>query len=159
MFSWEITLEESTPEILTASVCERDIDLLVLEEFVSSSNFAEWFIGLIGLTGASGVSVTKVQRSATRFNGESDLEVTLNYRGTYRLLIENKISANLQPRQAERYRARGASYRKQGICQGIRTVLLAPEAYFGQPDDLKGFDAKVTYEAVLNWFRNQPGLQ
>lgn len=32
-----------TPEFTIASVCERDLDLLLMEELVASSAFARWF--------------------------------------------------------------------------------------------------------------------
>jgi hypothetical protein len=38
-------------------------------------------------------------------------------------------------------------------------VLVEPERYFGKADDLKGIDAKVTYEAILGWFGRQSGLR
>jgi hypothetical protein len=61
-------------------VCERDIDLLILEEFVASPDFLAWFLGQIGIglpfmliSAACNVS------SPTR---ESDLEIIIQ-RGGY----------------------------------------------------------------------------
>src|SRR5207247_7110372 len=69
------------------------------------------------------------------------------------LLIENKIYASFEPRQAERYRLRGAAYVQNGRCQGFTTILVAPRAYFGaDPEDRKGFDASLFYEAIRDWF-------
>jgi hypothetical protein len=71
------------------------------------------------------------------------------------LLIENKVNANLQPQQAKRYGERGQTYLAQGICDEFHTVLVAPERYFGSGESLKGFDGKVTYEAIRDWFQDQ----
>ncbi len=68
------------------------------------------------------------------------------------LLIENKIGAGFQPRQAERYRERGESYMETGRCHSYRTILVAPSTYLGEsPDSRRGFDAVVTYEEIGEW--------
>jgi len=145
--------------VQVSGCCERDIDLLLLEEFVSASGFFQWFLQSIGWREALGGQVIGAQRSATVSNGESDLEITLERPdgSLYRLLIENKVSASLQHRQAERYRERGESYVRHGQCQGFRTVIVAPETYLGEQGATKGFDAAVSYEAIRDWF-NQSGL-
>ena len=95
-------------------------------------------------------------RSVTQSTGESDLEVALESGGgdPVRLLIENKVNAGFQPQQAERYRTRGSTYLERGDCSSFRTVLVAPDRFFGSATDLKGFDAQVTYEAIRDWFAN-----
>lgn len=138
------------PNIAVAGICERDVDLLLLEEFVASETFRDWF--LIEVIG-NGISLTRLihaARSATFSNGESDLELTFESEDgkKIRLLIENKISAGLQPLQAERYRERGESYVRCGSCDQFRTVLIAPSRYFGEGGSQKGFDATLTYEAI-----------
>ncbi len=140
----------STPEIAVAGVCERDVDLLLLEEFVASRAFQNWFLTTVTEQGLHAKRLVHAARSATLSNGESDLELTFESqdgRGK-RLLIENKISAGLQPRQAERYRERGRSYVRRGDCQEFCTVLIAPSKYLGKGGDKKGFDVTLSYEAI-----------
>ena len=85
--------------------------------------------------------------------GESDLELTFRAAdGTTKVLIENKIDAPLQPRQSERYTERGNSYIGAKLCDRFRTVLVAPSAY-GAPSS--GFQARVSYEMLREWFQAQ----
>ena len=148
-------MKSPTPIVRISSLCERDVDLLLLEEFVSSPAFSAWFLQSTHFIQAIGATVMTAQRSVTTFNGESDLEVTLTHPENgrvYRLLIENKVGANLQPQQAERYHERGQGYVRHGICSAFYTVLVAPKSYFGNEPNSKGFDACLTYEAVQDWF-------
>lgn len=136
-----------------SGVCERDIDLLLLEEFLSSTDFLNWFVAHTARTEGT-VQLVEVRRSVTQSNGESDLELCIDTEAGVRmlLLIENKVNAGLQPQQAERYRARAESHRLQSQCQETCTVLVAPARYFGSDSDLKGFDVRLRYEEVREWF-------
>lgn len=141
------------PEISLTSVVERDVDLLLLEEFASNAAFAIWFAAQCGIQSLEPEPVLSVSRGVTRSSGESDLEVALLASdGSVRyLLIENKIGAGLQPRQAERYRERGGSYVRAGECAAFTTVLLAPDSYLGSDRPRFGFDCCLTYESVHEW--------
>ncbi|MFH1311983.1 MAG: hypothetical protein ABIJ00_02035 [Candidatus Eisenbacteria bacterium] len=135
---------------------ERDIDLLLLEEFAASADFARWFARLAAELDLSDVPVLSVQRSVTTSIGESDIEVALVRRdgAIHYLLIENKVSSGFQPRQAERYRERGEMYVRHGECSGYTVVLAAPEKYIGGRERIAGFDSAVAYEEIRNWFAN-----
>ena len=129
------------------------MDLLLLEEFVASAEFARWFLTRVGGPSYAGYKVISAQRSVTESVGESDLLVTLsNGVGTRYLLIENKIAAGFQPRQAARYRERGQEYLVQGVCDGYLTVLIAPLSYLGGTHRDRGFDTVLSYEDLLSWF-------
>src|SRR4051812_5076572 len=97
-----------TSKLEIPGVCERDVDLLLLEEFLASAEFGNWFLRKVSNGQASSGALIGARRSVTESNGESDLEVTLKLPddSTLRLLIENKVGAGLQPQQAERYRSR-----------------------------------------------------
>ena len=140
-----------TDYIKISGVSERDTDLLFLEEFTSSPDFVDFFLNRIGLSG-KGLSFLEASRSVTDSTGESDLEVTLKGIDDKKfvLLLENKVNAGFQPKQAERYRARGTTYANHGKISGFTTVLLAPARYFD--GEKKGFDHRVDYEAVRDWF-------
>ncbi|MDO8749833.1 MAG: hypothetical protein Q7K03_01630 [Dehalococcoidia bacterium] len=150
-----------TPKVAIAGVCERDIDLLLLEEFLSSHEFRHWFIAQILGTEYDIRGFVNAQRSVTESSGESDLEVGVvdGAGSVIRLLIENKVNANLQPQQAERYRERGELYTVRHECAIYRTVIVAPKRYFGLDNSTKGFDSRVTYEAVLEWFQEATVLE
>lgn len=101
-----------TGRIAIAGVSERDMDLLLLEEFQSSQGFQQWFIGKVLGNDVRLAELVFAKRSITQSTGESDLEITFadSSGGTVRFLIENKVNAGFQPQQAERYRIRGDSY-------------------------------------------------
>jgi len=131
-------------------VTERDIDLLLLEELIASSDFREWFQSQLAIDPAQ--SLESAARSVVTSTGESDLEVTFCRDGCRtRVLVENKIDAPLQPRQAERYRERAQDYLARGECDRVLTVIIAPRAYLASAT---GFHQSIAYEAVQEWFVN-----
>jgi hypothetical protein len=135
-------------DIQLRGVTERDVDLLLLEEFVSDPTFCGWFLGKIGL--AETLPLTAAARSVTTSTGESDLELTFGEgERLTKVLVENKVDAPLQPRQAERYAQRAAAYRASGF-DPVVTVLIAPLAYTRKAG---GFDRRLTYGAVRRFLR------
>lgn len=143
-----------TGRIAIAGVSERDMDLLLLEEFQSSHGFQQWFIGKVLGNDARLGELIFAQRSITQSTGESDLEIAFadSSGGTVRFLIENKVNAGFQPQQAERYRKRGDSYVTRKDSSLCHTVIIAPSRYFGGRESTKGFDMRITYEDVHDWF-------
>lgn len=81
------------PIISISSVSERDVDLLLLEEFLSSARFSQWFLQKVLGEALADWLCVKAARSVTNSIGESDLEVA--FKGpdglTHLLLIENKV--------------------------------------------------------------------
>lgn len=67
-------------------------------------------------------------------------------------LIENKVDAMFQHRQAARYEERAAGYLAQGACSRALTVLVAPKSYLESGTGEHGFDRSVAYETILEWF-------
>lgn len=145
---------------LITGVCERDIDLLLLEEFISTDVFMQWFAQKVMGPRIDVAQVLTAKRSVTTSSGESDLEIafTTSEGSHVRLLIENKINTSLQPLQAERYRERGEGYLGRKECSVYRTVIAAPERYFGSQDTTKGFDVKVSYETIRDWYIRRAGI-
>lgn len=143
-----------TGRIRIAGVCERDLDLLLMEELVASPEFRSWFARIAGLGELDHRMPSEVFRSVTHSSGESDLElyVTLGDGRRAGILIENKIDAGLQRRQSQRYRDRAAARIAEKRCSIGRTVIVAPMQYFGASEDVLGFDATTTYEAIDEWF-------
>ena len=144
--------------IAISGVCERDIDLMLLEEFLSESQFDSWFTEETNINNLNDLQMEIAGQSVTTSFGESDLEVT--YRrpngSKVMLLIENKISAGFQPKQADRYRLRGQNYVSRDLIDEFYTILVCPLGYF--KDTLQGFDARVDYENILNWFKDANDL-
>ena len=140
-------------QVSIGAVSERDVDLLLVEEFASSPEFVRWFLDRIDAAAPEPVEVMRCRRSATDSTGESDVEVFVRAGDeTVAILIENKVHAAAQPRQAERYRERGGGYVHAEICRRFVTVLLAPQNYLrGNP---KGFDRAVSYEDLVRVFED-----
>ena len=143
--------------IEVSGVCERDVDLLLLEELFASRPFFEWFLGRVGISPSA--ELIAVARSVTTSNGESDLELTVRLDDAiHKVLIENKIDSIFQPRQADRYCERAAGYLRDGVCSAAVTVIVAPTDYFPDEEETFGFDLRLTLEDILSWFQNAAEL-
>lgn len=141
------------PMLEISGISERDVDLVILEELSVSPRFRERFLAAIGLPPRASLVVEKAVRSATDSIGESDLLVRMtDDERTIALFIENKVFAAFQPDQAERYQERAQAARMDGVTQA-RTVLVAPARYAS--GDTRGFDARVDYEDMIAWLREE----
>jgi hypothetical protein len=138
-----------------ASVTERDIDLLLMEEFHISADFVSWFCGEIGLYG---VSPAGAWHSLSDTDGESDLLLrVLKERRRIGVLIENKVAAPEQDLQAERYHLRGIRSREQGKLDEYVTVMCAPKRYLDALNPDSAYQHRVSYEQIAVWFGQQQG--
>lgn len=129
---------------------ERDIDLLLAEEFATSPAFANWFSAHTKFSSID-VVFSDVYVSKSDNTGESDLVVVFEEaRGNQRvaLLIEDKIDAPLQPEQLKRYRLRGQAEVSRGDYNDFEIILCAPEAYRHAHPELVEFKPFVSYEAI-----------
>ncbi|WP_435349259.1 PD-(D/E)XK nuclease family protein [Haloarchaeobius sp. HRN-SO-5] len=144
-----MTIEERP--LLSSSVRERDIDLVVVQLVQTSTPFREWFSTQL----AADTDLSRflgVSHSVSTPNGETDIELGFETdRGDRHLvLVENKISASFQDQQIERYYERGERYESNGDCEHFTVGLLAPERYVGTAERT-AFDSVVTYEDVLSY--------
>lgn len=127
-------------------VRERDIDLLILEEFYCSPEFRKWFLNKIKLK-ESNFKSGKHSVVHPIF-GESDLEIDV---GNWKLLIENKIDAALQKEQDERYKKRGDEYVQNKECENYKTILISPKKYLKRAAK---FDKTITYEELMRFLNS-----
>ncbi len=136
---------------------EREIDFLLLEEFNVNPEFCCWFSWLCGLK--ENCKPLGTWHSVTdKALGESDLIYLLeDAQGQKQaLMVENKIDAPQQPRQAERYLERGEKGINEGIWQGFTTCIIAPAKYL-ESKDLSAYQNQISYEALEDWFSSQTG--
>lgn len=126
-----------------------------MEEFHVSTDFVAWFCGEIGL---DGVSPAGARHSVSDTDGESDLLLRV-FRNGRRIgvLIENKVSAPEQDRQAERYHLRGIRCREQGKLDEYVTVMCAPQRYLDALDSKSEYQHRFAYERIASWFSEQKG--
>lgn len=139
-----------------ASVEERDIDLLLMEEFHISDDFVAWFCGEIDL---GGVSAAGAWHSVWETgDGETDLLLRVLKDGhRIGILIENKVGAPEQDRQDERYHLRGISAREAGKIDEYVTVMCAPERYLAALSPDSAYQHRLSYERIANWFSTRQG--
>lgn len=133
---------------------ERDIDLLLAEEFMVSEPFANWFLAKTKFVGLEArvkdVFVSKSEVST----GESDLVVLYwNQENTmlFAIHIEDKIDAPLQPEQEARYRLRAKREVEQGKYADYQVFLCAPEFYKANQPKTAYFDGFVSYEEMAKF--------
>lgn len=131
------------------SIQERDIDLLFIQLIETSSIFRRWILQQF-FEGTGSEELLSVSQSVDTGNGESDIEIGVDTEAGDRvlLLVENKIDASLQERQAERYYERGARYVEKGICDAFAVGLIAPAGYVSE-EDKEAFGNIVTYESII----------
>lgn len=139
---------------------EARLDLLLAEELAVSPSFADHLtrqaLDAAGHRAPDGIP----ERVDVAFNvwhqvddgnaGENDLDVILTWPdGTSRrVLVEDKVWAPMQPRQAERYRARAEA------CGGA-AILVAPDGWIrGNEPAAEIFHGHHTLEALAGWLRD-----
>lgn len=140
-----------------SGVSERDIDLLLLEEFMSSSDFQIFFLKQSKFKELK-LTYIEAQRSVTDSTGESDLEISFKNENNQvvMLMIENKVNANFQKNQLQRYRERGNNYIKNNKIIDFETILVAPKKFHN--NETKGFDYRINYEDIVKYFNNNSNL-
>lgn len=145
---------ESGPRL--KKVYERDIDLILIEELHSSLGFREWFGRQLGLDSDDTKELIDIRHSVTDFTGESDIELGLcGEDGVRRLvLVENKIDAEFQDDQLDRYHDRGRE-RVKGDWTQYLTCLIAPERYLSTTRVIDTVDSVISYESIRGWFSEE----
>lgn len=137
------------------AITERDMDLLLLEEFHVSEPFRLWFAGKVLDEEARGLRFVNAWHSITDGSlGESDLLVLFANPDdrVSAILVENKVDAPLQPDQAQRYAERGHAGVQRGDWHRFKTVIVAPSGYLARGGDTAKFDAQLSYEMIKDWF-------
>ena len=135
-------------------ILERDMDMLFLEELVSSNEFLGIFLSQIGIEEATVVSAEHSKKDDEL--GESDLTVVLEHNSKrVALLIEDKIDAIAQPEQASRYRERGNKGLVDGDYDEYYIFIVAPKIYLDTNDEASKYPYSISYEEVLNYFESK----
>ena len=132
------------------SVTERDIDMLLLEEFNVNSEFSSWFRSTTFSKRKASDCIGAWHSVSDSELGESDLIVL--YEDEFAILIENKIDAPVQPEQGNRYIERGGRGVDEGMWGSFGTCMVAPERYLQSKKDSGVYDSILSYEALKGWF-------
>ncbi|OSZ72112.1 hypothetical protein CAP39_01715 [Sphingomonas sp. IBVSS1] len=133
------------------SVAERDVDLLLMEEFHVSPAFSAWFAQEIGI--ASPTIFDGAWHSLSDQDGETDLLLRVRV-GSERIaiLIENKIGAPSQQEQDKRYHLRGRRAAEAGRFERFVTAICAPQVYLDAMPDDTAYQHRIAYEAIRDWY-------
>jgi len=132
-------------------ISERDIDLLIIEEFAASKMFAALFLQKLSIDEYEIVSIShSVMHS---YLGESDITILIQV-GNQRLavLIENKISAIAMPQQYQRYVERGQEGIRKGEYDRFEVFITAPNKYLSSNQEAQKYPYAVPYELMLEYF-------
>ncbi len=135
---------------------ESEIDSLFVEELHSSTDFQQWVAKKISLKHS--YKFNSAWKSIYPITGtQCDIVIQfVNGNNNVILLIEDKIRANEQPNQAERYRKSGEHLVKEKHCDECHTCLLCPNRYDKDGSIGGKYDKKISYEELLVWFKKQP---
>ena len=135
-----------------SDVSERDMDILFLEEFVASEEFAKLFSEKVNEPLSHIISIQH-----SKFDpeyGESDLTVIADCEGVkVGFLIEDKIDAIAMPEQCERYFSRGKKGINKGYYEKFHVFIVAPEKYLAENNEAKLYPNRIAYETILKYFR------
>lgn len=139
------------------AVAERDIDLLLMEEFHANPAFVSWFCDRLGFPEAR---FDGAWHSVFDADGETDLLLRVHANGCrVGVLIENKISAPEQVTQDQRYHLRGARSQQEGKFDTFLTCMCAPQNYLDNLSDETLYQHRLSYESIANWFSKQGGAR
>ena len=141
------------PDLKIEAVSERDIDLLMLEELTVSLEFTQFFLNMVGQK--NDIKSRAVYHSVTESDlGESDLILLYNNSDGQKnaILIENKIDADAQPEQADRYKKRGELGTNNGDWSTFITCIIAPQKYLNSKGDADLYDFQISYEKLIDIF-------
>lgn len=146
------------PSHLFATVTERDIDLLVLEELTASAPFRSWWLSRTRFRNPDQHRLVGAWHSYTTQTGQTDvLLVVENAVGKrYAVMIEDKIYAPPQPRQAERYIEQGERGVREGLWERYRSCITAAKAYLDTTPEIDLYGVKISHEAIRSWFEASP---
>ena len=136
------------------AVYERDIDLLLLEEFHVNQAFRCWLTEQFSGQKTVALEFKGAWHSLTETElGESDLILLQKTAAGEKqaIMLENKIDALPQPGQATRYLQRGRAGIEKGYWGSFQTCLVAPERYLSNPANVEGYEGQLSYEAIREW--------
>lgn len=139
-----------------ALLAERDMDLLVLEEMLSSGPFRKWLVSKLYNGTRQFHSIIGAWHTPSLDPlGSVDIlfvfeEMTSRHKCA--ILIENKIDQPKQNLQAQRYFEFGEKGIEDGYWDEYLTCLFSPQAYFSSLEPSEYFSSYLSYEEIENWF-------
>ena len=138
------------------SVEERDMDTLFLEMLGSDKEFLKIFINKVKELKEKSYEVQSIELSKSDNDGESDITVIIERNGIkHGLLIEDKINADAQEEQCNRYTLRGEKGIKNGDYQDFFVFIVSPQKYYELDSEAKKYDHFVSYEECRDYLKTK----
>lgn len=138
---------------------ERDMDLLIIEEFIANKDFASIFLNRVGISDDYTIDEVIHSKRDAEF-GESDIVLILNVNGKrHALHIEDKVDAMAMPNQHGRYDKRAAKDVSRGQYDSYSVLMVAPAKYLNSNKEALKYPHKVTYEELVEHFNKQSGVR
>jgi hypothetical protein len=141
---------------------ERDVDLLLVEELVAGPTILEELLNRgLGLSlDALGYRHHRVVHSRRRVHNRREIDICVEIDAGAAapevLMIENKLDADEQVKQAASYREEAEFLRASGRAHRAWSLLVCPEAYGrANPGFASGFDGVVSYESLRDLIRRR----
>lgn len=139
-------------------IAERDIDMLLMEEFGNNPEFLKYVLSRSKEYAAAEINIDKlkvvevIHSSVEPGYGESDVVVIYEYEGVkHGLLIEDKINAKAMDKQASRYTDRAEIAVQRGDYKDYVIFIVAPEMYINDKNEaaeVHKYPNKLTYQDI-----------
>lgn len=136
-------------------IIERDCDFAIINAFTNNEKVRELFFEQVQI---KGYQIFKTYHSLVEVEpgggvGESDIVFILQKENKkYGIFIEDKINANPQPNQRDRYYQRGNA-RKGKDFDDFEVFLCAPKQYIDSPL-AEGYKLMVSYESIIEYLKD-----
>ena len=146
-------------KITLDTTLERDMDLLIMEEFISDPEFAQIFLNAVGIS--KNYTLKEAIHSLRDADlGESDIVLILQIDNKrHAIHIEDKIDALAMPDQRKRYSLRAEKDIADGLYDTYSVLIVAPEKYLSVNKEAKKYEYQVKYEQLHNHFSRKSDLR
>ena len=135
-------------------IVERDADFAIINAFTRSNDIRQLFLNGFRSKDSKIIKVYHSYMQQEKSGvGESDIIFIMeDEKGKFGIFIEDKIKANAQPRQAERYKERADQLKRAKEINDYKIFLCAPQVYLSKDsENVKGYkDNLIAYERIVN---------
>lgn len=133
---------------------ERDADFAIISAFEKNPKVRRLFLRNFRSLSSKIVEVrhSYKQPEPGYTSGESDIIFIMeDANGKFAIFIEDKINAQAQPHQSERYDVRAKQLVDKHEFEDYRVFLCAPNYYINNEssENVKGYKYKISYEAIV----------
>ena len=146
-------------DIKLDTTLERDMDLLIMEEFICSPEFASIFLDAARIQQDYTLE-TVIHSMRDADLGESDIVFILSIGDKrHAIHIEDKIDALAMPNQSGRYAKRAEKDIATGKYDEYSVLIVAPAKYLSSNQEAQKYKHQVQYEQLRDYFAAQNDLR